>query len=41
VNADETPIGFVLVADELCGTRENPDPNCTLCASWPTLVTSA
>jgi diamine N-acetyltransferase len=30
IYADETPVGFVMVADEACGTRINPDSNCAL-----------
>ena len=30
IYADEIPVGFVLLADEECGTRKNPEPNCAL-----------
>ncbi len=30
IYADDTPVGFVLLADEECGTRKDPDPNCAL-----------
>ena len=30
IYADDTPVGFAMLADELCGTRADPDPNCLL-----------
>ena len=30
IYADEEPVGFVMVADEFCGTKADPDQNCGL-----------